>query len=192
MRSSSRVILAQRRAALSVPLADRLSSWQRWLLSAAALTAFLLLLHHALGSWLTVTAMLLAFLVIITALIATESHRLKRLALDRTGESICSFSRAFPKATRNPLLIRAVYETIQQDYLNARVPLRASDRLTEVLNTDDGEIDFITIHLADLTERSMANCEINPLYGRVKTPADLVAFLQHQPLLPHAPGTHKL
>lgn len=182
MRQSSRTILRERRAGLMSGEAIRpWNGWKGWLLLVLGVGAVLAGLRTALGSWWAVAGMLSGFLILSHWAIRRETARFRALAGARAGESLCTFVRSFPGSRRDPLLIRVVYETIQQDYLTGPVPLRASDRFEEDLGIDDEDVDELAGQAAALAGRRLNDLEANPWYGKVRTPGDLVAFLQCQP-----------
>lgn len=106
------------------------------------------------------------------------------LAQARTGESICEFARAFDTRQVDTWVIRAVYERVQQQLgpYYPSFPVRASDRLKEDLrlDSDDADVDILP-DVISRTGRSMRDHRRNPLYGKVNTVADLVAFFAAQP-----------
>lgn len=188
MSKSSRSILTGRRAALQEQWNQNQAGWPtsrhgRIWFTLTMSAAGLLLLHHIFGTWSGVAALLVSLLIAGKIALAADCRRLRRLAADRAGESICTFSRSFPKASRNPLLIRAVYASLHQDYYQNSAPVRTTDRLEKEFRMDDEELDDLLVDLAALTGRCLKQTESNPLWGKVTTAGDIVSFLQHQPIL---------
>jgi hypothetical protein len=112
------------------------------------------------------------------------TRHLTELARARSGESICEFARAFDTRRVDTWVIRAVYEQVQQQlrWVYPGFPVRATDRLKEDLWMDPDDIDMdITDDVTSRTGRSMRDHKQNPMYGKVTTVADLVAFFAAQP-----------
>ena len=112
-----------------------------------------------------------------------RAARLRTLAAERHGESICTFARAFARGDRDPFVLRAVYEELAP-YLtvgSTAIPLRPSDLLEQDLQVDGEELEFLAGDLARRSGRVLTNSQANPYYGRIKTIGDLVAFLRAQP-----------
>ena len=128
---------------------------------------------------------------VVAAVVMRNRRRTKRhlaeLARERTGESICEFSRAFDVRNTDTWVIRAVYEQIQQQlrWVQPDFPVRATDRLVEDLRLDPDDIDLdVFSDVASRTGRSTRYTRSNPMYGRVKTVQDLVAFFCAQEQTP--------
>ncbi|MGC3980199.1 MAG: hypothetical protein QM808_02975 [Steroidobacteraceae bacterium] len=105
------------------------------------------------------------------------------LAASRKGESICEFARSFDERSVDTWVVRAVYEQLQE-HLGSKyqIPIRASDVFGQDLPIDSEDLDMdIASEIAQRTARSMDKMEANPLYGKVKTAADLVHFFNAQP-----------
>lgn len=116
-----------------------------------------------------------------------DTRRLRRLAASRQEESICQFARSFERHT-DTWLIRAVYEELSH-YLSVDgrpVPVRRHDRCKKDLGIDPDDLDDIPSDAAFRAGRSMDDCDKNPMYGKVQTVGDLVAFLAYQPRLVEA------
>ncbi len=109
--------------------------------------------------------------------------QLRRLAASRAGESLCTFTRALPRAERDPWAIRAVYGALSRHvrFGKATLPLRPSDRLVEDLRVDPDDLNDLVYGVADRIGRDMDRSYLNPYYDRVVTIADLLAFLRMQP-----------
>ncbi len=112
-----------------------------------------------------------------------ESWRLDRMAQTRLSESICQFARYFRGPDFDPVLVRAVYESTQELSGRADVPIRPADRFSEEFGIVDEDLDDLAADVASLAYRSFEHTDRNPLYGQVRTIADLIRFLQHQPRL---------
>jgi len=112
--------------------------------------------------------------------------RLKRIASERTNESICSFARVFDYREVDPWIIRAVWQELQSYCPHAKsvigFPIRPSDQLNEDLEIDGEELEEIANIISRRTGHSLENTQTNPYYGRVATVFDMVMFMNHQPL----------
>ena len=114
---------------------------------------------------------------------ALATRRMRALAAQRAGESICTFARAFDRRTVDPWVIRATYEEVAPwtNFRGGMLPLRASDRFDKELGINGEDVDEMVWDIARRTGRSLDGAERNPLYGRVVTVGDLVRFVSWQP-----------
>lgn len=144
----------------------------------------LYLLYLATDSWLRALGIVALFSVWMWFLAERHKRWLGSLAASRSGESICGFARFFPRPSLQPVLLRAVYESVQQQMGDTPVPIRATDRFTADLRLDSDDIDEIYWEVTDTCGYETEGGEQNPFRGRVETVADLVYFLQHQPRTP--------
>lgn len=143
--------------------------------------------------WALPLFMLLPLVALLSALwvIARKSSRaqrdsLCRLAMERRGESICQFARSFDTRAVDTWVIRAVYDTLQQDLhdMHPAFPVRASDLLQDLLCDPDDLDMHLADELARRSCRSLNNPQANPLYGKIRSVGELVLFLNAQPRLP--------
>jgi hypothetical protein len=115
----------------------------------------------------------------------------RRLAMTRQSETICEFARSFDRRT-DTWIIRAVYEELAR-FLAVEgrpLPVRRKDRCEKDLRIDPEDLDDLGLDIAYRARRSMDHSDKNPLYGKVKTVADVVTFFEHQPKLQGVePGT---
>jgi hypothetical protein len=140
--------------------------------------------------WIWEQPIVLLFIVVIGVMIVIEQRsrriKLSKLSQERKELSICEFARSFDCRSIDTWAIRAVYETIQ-DYVStpeALIPIKAEDDLTGVLEIDDEDLDMdLLVEMLQRTGRSMDDTPSNPYYGKVKTVADLVYFVNAQPLI---------
>lgn len=140
--------------------------------------------------WIWEQPIVLLFIVVIGVMSVIEQrrHRIKlaNLSQERKDLSICEFARSFDCRSIDTWAIRAVYETLQ-DYMStpeALIPIKAEDDLTDVLEIDDEDLDMdLLVEILERTGRSMEGTPSNPYYGKVKTVADLVYFVNAQPLV---------
>ncbi|HVX90748.1 MAG TPA: hypothetical protein VHC20_03920, partial [Candidatus Paceibacterota bacterium] len=91
--------------------------------------------------------------------------------------------RSFERRRVDTWVIRAVYEQLQSHLGTEKpVPIRATDSLANDLLVDDEDLDMdIAEEILQRTGRSMKDTERNPYYGKVRTVADLVYFVNEQP-----------
>ncbi|HET9479040.1 MAG TPA: hypothetical protein VFO72_06845 [Pyrinomonadaceae bacterium] len=131
---------------------------------------------------LSTTAFVLVtgFILLVTLMSVYDRLRLRRLAEQRMGESICTFVRSFDRHVVDPWVIRAMYEEFHA-YFDGALPIRAADRIEEDLRMDWDDVDDLLSDVALRAGRSLDRIESNPLYGQLRTVADLVLFLMHQP-----------
>jgi hypothetical protein len=127
-----------------------------------------------------------AIAVVICVETLRERRRRRRLALSRSGESICSFVNSFDCRHTDTWILRAVYEELGR-YLAVEghpIPIRADDQCFEGgLKIDREDLDDLGVDAAARSGRSMDDADRNPYYGKVRTVRDLVGFLEHQPRL---------
>lgn len=136
----------------------------------------------AVGLWLLYANPPLRWaLVGFSALVAVSAYfgrrYFKRLEEERKEESICSFARALPAREHDTWVVRAVYEEVSRF---VRVPIRPSDDLEKDLPMDPHDRDDLAFEIARRAGRSMEDTQKNPLFDRVKTVADIVAFFENQ------------
>ena len=155
-----------------------------WLIVTAFVGFCIWGVHHITGSWIGTGAVFGVLSLICWRASVGRSQRFAALAATRPSESICDFARSFDRHTTDTVLIRSVYETVQEQMGGPPVPLRAFDRFLEDLDLDDDDLDEIAVDAAALARRSLVSTDSNPLYGRVSTVQDLVDFLRHQPARP--------
>ena len=181
MRQSSKSILRQRRLQMK---SERRMSIIGWLVFTAFVGFCLCVVHHITGSWIGTGAVVGVLSLICWRASVVRSQGLRELAATRPSESICDFARSFDRRTIDTVLMRSVYEAVQEQMGGPPVPLRAEDRLLEDLDLDSDDLDEIAVDAARLARRSLDATDSNPLYGRVSTLQDLVDFLHHQPASP--------
>lgn len=181
MRQSSKNILKVRRLQMQ---SERRMSIIGWLVFTAFVGFCIWSVHHITGSWIGTGAVFGVLSLICWRASVVRSQRFGELAAARPSESICDFARSFDRHATDTVLIRSVYETVQEQMGGPPVPLRASDRLLEDLDLDDDDLDEIAVDAAALARRSLDSTDGNPLFGRVSTVQDLVDFLRHQPARP--------
>lgn len=177
MPHSSKAILQERRIHLD---ADRWPAAIGWLILGFFVAGTLAMVRHATGNWAG-TAAVVGVLMAIGWICSLKAARRKAsLAHQRKKESICGFARSFDRHATDPVILRAVYETVQGQMGPPVVPIRAADRFLEDLDLDGDDLDEIYGEAALLAGRSTADAEKNPGWGGVETVGDLVTFLHHQ------------
>ncbi|MBY6211230.1 hypothetical protein KUV95_06665 [Microbulbifer agarilyticus] len=134
--------------------------------------------------WYLVVIAGIALLVIVWSAIdqpKLEKH-FQKLCEERSGLSICEFSRDFDPKLVDTWIIRAVYEQLQAALPTEQtVPIKASDGLFDTLMLDEDDLDLDLVEeIAQRTSRSLEGYESNPYYGKVTTARNLVLFFNHQ------------
>ncbi len=113
-----------------------------------------------------------------------EVKRLSRIANTRSGESICSFTRALNFRQVDTWIIRATWEELQ-DYVTHKslneFPIRPTDKVVDDFKIDPEEIVDIVERIAQRTRRSLEETDKNPYFGKIETVGDLVLFVNNQP-----------
>lgn len=132
--------------------------------------------------WLLIVAGVLSPWAIVS--MKTERQRLLEMREARKNESICTFARSFDRRAVDPWIIRAVYEQLEpyQRIEDVSVPLRATDSIFQDLKVPGNDFDYDVTEIAQRCGRSLRSYETNPFYGKIDTVADLVHFLNAQPV----------
>lgn len=178
MHASSKCILNQRRRSPGTSFREKLSGW---LILVAFLCACVWLVFFTTGSWMATSLLRGALAGLGWVPSVARSRKLGKLAVTRSGESICQFARSFDLRDFDPVLIRAVSETVQAQAGSPPVPLRSDDRLVEELELDGDDLEEIIREASLLAGRSLEKPDLNSLYGRIFTVRHVVEFLHHQP-----------
>jgi len=138
-----------------------------------------------LAYWIYCQPIVLLFIVVIILLAyfqsLSEARQRRRLAASRQTESICDFARSFDRQT-DTWIMRAVYEELCRFLaVDGRpLPVHREDRWEKDLKIDPDELDDLARDIAYRARRSMDASDKNPLYGKIKTVADMVTFFEHQ------------
>jgi hypothetical protein len=112
-----------------------------------------------------------------------DTLRLRRLAQERRGDSICSFARSLDYRRLDTTIIRAVHEGFQE-YLNnvyPGFPVRPSDDVYQVYGIDPEDYEDMIVQFADRMGRSLEGYDRNPYYRQISTVSGLIEFLCDQP-----------
>lgn len=177
MPRSSKAILHEHQIHLD---ADRWPAATGWVIAGLFVGGMIAVVRLATGNWAG-TAAVVGILVAIGWISSLKAARRKQtLARERKEESICGFARSFDRHASDPVILRAVYETVQAQMGPPVVPIRAADRFLDDLDLDGDDLDDIYGEAALLAGRSTADAEKNPVWGGVATVGDLVTFLHHQ------------
>lgn len=102
----------------------------------------------------------------------------------RENDSICTFSRHFKYKEVDTWVIRAVYEQLQTHLNNTtgHFPIRATDDVFEDLKIDDDDFEYDLVgEIAQRTNRTLDNAELNPFYNQANIVENLVFFFNEQP-----------
>lgn len=161
------------------PLLPRPWGWAKALVLSIFVIGFIaLLVCHP---WVLIPISGVIVLIVVEA--DRQNRHLSRLAIERDGESICTFARSFDYRVVDTWIIRAVFEERRPWCQSGRLvmPLRASDDIEAILKIDLEDLDELFSDIAHRSCRSTENCDRNPLFGKVKTVSDLVSFLMNQP-----------
>ena len=161
----------------------RKSPWWSWpILLALVAGGGWWIYRHPWALWIVLAAVLLC--LVPTRL---EARRRRKLATGRKGETICDFARSFDRQT-DTWVIRAVFEEFSRFLaIDGRpFPVRRSDRWRQDLKMDADDLDDVLRDVAFRARRSVEDSEKNPLYGKVHTVGDIVAFLENQLRLPES------
>ncbi len=148
-------------------------------MSAILLTALVIMLI-CLAFSRTAFVVVTGFILLVALISVYDRLRLRRLAEQRVGESICTFARSFDRRAVDPRVVRAVYEEFHA-YFDGALPVRATDRIEKDLRMDWEDVDDLVRDVASRASRSMDHTESNPFYGQVRKVGDLVLFLNYQP-----------
>ncbi|GAA5786307.1 hypothetical protein [Chitiniphilus shinanonensis] len=172
------------------PVPTHSADWKSWIILGAALSGMLLavvniVIDHPIGAPIVIGALMASLLVMGCVADRRRQATMTQLAENRTGQSICEFARDFERRTVDTWILRAVYEQLQQELSledsQKPFPIRADDKLIDLLSDDDTlDLDLLP-DIAWRTGRSLEHCDANPYFGRVSTVRDLVLFFEAQP-----------
>ncbi|MDB6138960.1 MAG: hypothetical protein JWO94_2032, partial [Verrucomicrobiaceae bacterium] len=112
-------------------------------------------------------------------------RRIELLAASRVGESICQFAHGFRGPDFDPILVRAVYQTVQEQIgESSSVPIRSDDLFKTDLGLDGDDWDEVITRVSKLTQR-----QLEPVEGqghadfRAMRVGDIVRYFIRQPRL---------
>lgn len=135
------------------------------------------------------TAIFVGIIVPLVTLGTAAARRQRRelavkLRAARKGDALCRFARDFDCRKVDTWLVRATFEEVQGAWHGVGggpVPLRAGDRWREDLRFNGDDLEEIGTRIAGRAGYSLADTRGNPLYGKVRTVDEIVAFMRHQP-----------
>lgn len=114
-----------------------------------------------------------------------EAKRFSKIALNRSGESICSFTRALNFRRIDTWIIRATWEELQKYVTHKSLsafPIRPTDKIGDDFKIDSEELEDIAERIAQRTTRSLEETDKNPYFGKIETVGDLILFMNNQPI----------
>jgi hypothetical protein len=125
---------------------------------------------------------------VFTLMDVINTRRLRRLARERLGDSICSFARSLDYRRLDTKVIRTVYEEMQDNLAHVcpAFPVRTSDDVARMYRIDPEEYEDMVVEIADRVGRSLDDYERNPYYRQTSTIAGLIEFLCAQPRVQRA------
>ena len=133
--------------------------------------------------WPVFVALLVFFLVGSYFGSRHERRLAAELAVERAGEDIGTFARAFDRSNEpfDPWVIRATWEAMKP--YRGDIPLRPTDRIEDDLGLSmhDLEIDYLLLEVATRSGHSVDG--IKTLH-KVETVGNFVKLIASQPLLP--------
>jgi hypothetical protein len=127
--------------------------------------------------------LLLGIVIVGLVLTALDRQRLRHLAAERQGDSICRFARSLDYRRLDTKVIRAVYETLQDHlrFVCPAFPIRSSDDIVQDLLLDPGVVEDLVCEVADRCGRRLDSYERNPFHQGLYTVSGLIEFLCLQP-----------
>jgi acyl carrier protein len=155
-------------------------TWSECFLVAGLLTA---LIATLIARPYFVSAILMLVLVGSLVIGCFANQNARQLALERAGEDIGTFARAFDRRNEpfDPWVVRATWDSLRP-YCNC--PLRPADRLEE-LGIDGLELEEL---FAEIAKRSGHSLEDSRIVERIETVGEFVRVIAAQPqLLSHQP-----
>ncbi len=122
----------------------------------------------------------------------SEARRLQAKALQRVGEDIGTFARAFNRRAEpfDTWVIRATWDTLIPfvSFEGGHVPLRPTDRLSDDIGIDNEQAYDAVYEVLIRTRRANADWKNNPFYPNDPvTIGDIVRLVSYQPLLAENP-----
>lgn len=129
---------------------------------------------------------IIAVLILIIMETIHNHYRMKKIALARGKQDICSYARSFDYRNVDTKIMRLVYEKVQKwagTYEEQPFPVQCNDDFDTIYRMDPDDLDDIYWEVADELGISTEHAEENPYFGKVNTVKELVLFLHHQPKL---------
>ena len=125
------------------------------------------------SSFLHIAIPVAGFIVVLWIASIIDSRRMRRVAAERTEDSICTFARSLDCRTLDTQVIRAVYEEFQR-YYRGSFPIRTADRIDQDLKMDRDDLADIFISVAKRCGRDLQYTASWPKERRVETVADMI------------------
>jgi hypothetical protein len=125
------------------------------------------------SSFLHIAVPVAGFIAVLYIASIIEGRRLRRMAAERTGDSICTFARSLDFRHLDTQVIRATHEELQRHY-GGSFPIRTTDRFDEDLQMDRDDLSDIFISVAKRCGRDLQFTETWPKDRRVETVADMI------------------
>jgi hypothetical protein len=135
------------------------------------------------GTLIFISIILGTFVVVLTLFGLLDARRLRKLAAERQGDSICRFARSLDYRRLDTKVIRGVYEGVQEYFAPVcpAFPVRASDDIDKDYRIDRDDYMDMIMTIADRCGRNIDGWERNPYYYRISTISGLIEFLCAQP-----------
>jgi acyl carrier protein len=132
---------------------------------------------------MTATLWIVGIILCIAMSVVLDRARLRKIAHQREGDSICTFVRSLDYRALDTKVIREVYEQLQTWLRCGKrpFPVRVADDLHEDYKMDPLDLDDLIVDVAQKTGRDLSDTSKNPYYDRVDTVADVIGFLCSQP-----------
>jgi acyl carrier protein len=131
------------------------------------------------SSVLQIAVPVAGFILVLGIATVIINRRLRRLAVERPADSICSFARSLDYRRLDTQVIRAAHEELQRylESVSPKFPIRTTDRLEQDLHIDYEDTADILITVAKRCGRDLQSSEAWPRKLRFETVADLIYFV---------------
>ena len=131
------------------------------------------------SSVLQIAVPVAGFILVVWIATVIINSRLRRLAAERSSDSICSFTRSLDYRCLDTQVIRATYDEVQHylDSVSPKFPIRATDRLEQDLHIDYEDTADMLVAIAKQCGRDLQPSEAWPRKLRFETIADLIHFV---------------
>lgn len=114
---------------------------------------------------------------------ASENRRLRRVALQRMNDNICTFARSFDCRTIDSWTVRAAYEELQKYFASSgqAFPIRASDRFKEDFGLDGEDIVDLMFAISERSQHDITFLAKELDARQIHTVSDLVTLVSNLP-----------
>ncbi len=139
------------------------------------------------GKWLALSvvygSVVVAMIVYFVVTSIRQDRKLRLLAAERQGDSICRFARSLDYRRLDTKVIRAVYEGLQEWLRSScpAFPVHPSDDIDRDYLMDPEDFEDLVCEIADRLGRSLEGYEWNPHHPKIHTVSGLIEFLCAQP-----------